>query len=540
MLTGDYRILIEVFGGLSILLYGIHLLGANLQRILGSRLEEIIRKYGEKPVSGIIAGAGVTAIIQSSGTVAMMLIGFISAGLMSLKSAVPVMLGSSIGGTITVQLASLKIGVFAMPILFIGFIFFSYFTNRTYRSLGKAAIGLGLLFLGMDFILSGTELLLRSPHSLVIYNYLDKNGPLSIFVAALFTFLIQSASASSVLVLSLASADIIDTRTGLFLILGVNLGASLKIVFLALRGKKFSPALSFIHLMFNFFGLTIFILFFRYYHLLVVATSHDVGQEIANAHTIYNVISTLLFIPLIPFAVKIAEKYVSYSHVTSKAGISILDKRLIYTPSIALEQVNKAVVNMAKTTYEMLENSKMMLFDERVELLKKVQEEEDEIDEMTGNISEYTMRISEQNLTKKDSLKLYSLMHILTDIEHMSDHILVLGETISRLKESKIVFTEKAMHELTAIFGKLKLMQNLVIKSLEENNLELASEIMKHENKVDEIVKRSFSNHIERVKNGTCTVESGKYFAEILGNLERIGDHSDNVAYAVIDRFRYK
>ena len=540
MLTSDYRILIEIFGGLSILLYGIHLLGANLQRILGSKLEEIIKKYGERPVGGIIAGAGVTAIIQSSGTVAMMLIGFISAGLMSLKSAVPVMLGSSIGGTITVQLASFKVGIFAMPILFIGFIFFSYFTNRTYRSLGKAAIGLGLLFLGMDFILSGTELLLRSPYSMMIYRYLDANGPLAIFVAALFTFLIQSASASSVLVLSLASADIIDVRTGLFLILGVNLGASLKIVFLALRGKKFSPALSFIHLMFNFFGLAIFILFYKYYHLLVAMTSPDVGREIANAHTIYNIISALLFIPLVPFAIKMAEKYVSYSHAMDEAGISILDKRLIYTPSIALEQVNKAVVSMAKITYEMLENSKMMLFDERVELVKKIQEEEDKIDEMTGSISEYTMRISEQNLTKKDSLKLYSLMHILTDIEHMSDHILVLGETIFKFKEDKVVFTEKAMHELTAIFGKLKLMQNLVIKSLEENNLELANEIMKHENKVDEIVKRSFSNHIERVKNGTCTVESGKYFAEILGNLERIGDHSDNVAYAVIDRFRYR
>lgn len=195
---------------------------------------------------------------------------------------------------------------------------------------------------------------------------------------------------------------------------------------------------------------------------------------------------------------------------------------------------------MAKITYEMLENAKLMLFEEKIELAKKVQDKENEIDEMTGSISEYAMRISEQNLTKKDSLKLYSLMHILTDIEHMSDHILVLSETIFKLKECKIVFSEKAMRELTAIFGKLKMMQNLVIKSLEENNLDLANEIMKHENKVDEIVKKSFSNHIERVKNGSCTVENGTYFADLLGNLERIGDYSDNVAYAVIDRFRYK
>lgn len=539
MQTNDYRIFIEIAGGLSILLYGIHLLGANMQRVLGSKLEQIIKNYGKNPLTGVFAGASVTGLIQSSGTIAMMLIGFISAGIMSLESAVPVLLGSSIGGTVTVQLASLKVGIYAMPILFIGFIFFTYFTNRVYRSLGKAAIGLGLLFLGMDFILSGTELLLRSQYSVVIYNLLSFNDPLAVFIAMLFTFVIQSASASSVLVLSLGSSEIIDLRTALFLILGVNLGASLKIVYLALRGKKFSPILSFMHLAFNFFGLAIFMFFFRYYYAFVAVSSENIAVQIANSHTLYNIVSTILFMPLVPFAVKMTEKYLPRAE-GKKIGNSYLDKRLIYTPSIALDQVNKAVANMARINYEMLEDAKMMIFEERTDVLKKIQEMEDEIDELTGVISEYTMRISEQNLTKRDSMKLYSLMHILTDIEHMSDHILVLAETIFELKEKKIIFSEKAMRELTAIFGKLKMMQNLVIKSLEEENLELANEIMKHENKVDEIVKKSFSNHIERIKSGICTVEGGGYFAELLGNLERIGDHSDNIAYAVKDRFRYK
>lgn len=539
MIGTDYEIFIEIAGGLSVLLYGIHLLGANLQRVLGSKLEAVIKNYGKNPITGIVVGTGVTAIIQSSGTVAMMLIGFISSGQMSLVNAVPVMLGSSIGGTITVQLASMKIGIYAMPILFMGFIFFSYFTNRVERSLGKAAIGLGLLFLGMDFILSGSELLLRSPYSAVLYNFLSASGPMTLFATSLFTFLIQSASASSVLVLSLASSDIIDIRTALYMILGVNLGASLKIVYLAVRGKKFSPALSIVHLIFNFFGVAMFIFFFNYYYDLVIATSFNPGFEVANAHTLYNVINTVLFMPFMPYILKVVEKYVSKGK-TELSVNSILDKRLIYTPSIALGEVNKAVVNMAKITYEMLENSKLMLFEERVDLLEKIRNEEEEIDDLTGKISEYTMRVSEQNLTKKDSLKLYSMMHILTDIEHMSDHILLLSETIFRLKEENVKFSDKALRELTAIFGKLKLMQNLIIKSLEEDNLELANEIMKHENKVDEIVKKSFSNHMVRIKRGLCSVEGGTYFAELLGNLERIGDYSDNVAYAVIDRFRYK
>lgn len=539
MIGTDYEIFIEIAGGLSVLLYGIHLLGANLQRVLGSKLEEILKNYGRNPVTGIIVGAGATAVIQSSGTVAMMLIGFISSAQMSLLNAVPVMLGSNIGGTITVQLASLKIGIYAMPILFMGFIFFSYFSTRTKRSLGKAAIGLGLLFLGMDFILKGTELLLQSPYSLVIYNNLSAIGPSAALAAAVFTFILQSASAMSVLVLSLASSDIIDLRTALYLVLGVSLGSSIKIVYLSLKGKKFSPALSFVHLMFNFFGLVIFILFFPGYYNLVVATSDNVGMRVANAHTMYNVVNTILFMPLVPIFVKIAKRYVGAEKM-DQSRISILDKRLIYTPSIALSEGNKAVVVMAKITYAMLEDAKTMLFEDKIELAENIQKSEMEIDKLTGNISEYTMRISEQNLTKKDSLKLYSTMHILTDIEHMSDYILLLSQTILKQKKNNIRFSEKAMRELSAIFGKLKMMQNLIIKSLEEDNLELASEIMRHENKVDEIVKKSFSNHMERIKNGVCSVESGSYFSELLGNLERIGDHSDNVAYAVTDRFRLK
>jgi phosphate:Na+ symporter len=197
-------------------------------------------------------------------------------------------------------------------------------------------------------------------------------------------------------------------------------------------------------------------------------------------------------------------------------------------------------VDMAKIACKMLENTRLIFFENKLELAEKVEKMEDDMDEMTGKISEYIVQISWQNLSKKDSMKIYSLMHIVTDLEHLADHLLTVSKLLVELKEKNIKFSEKADRELMAVFGKLKIMQNLVIKSLEEDNLKLAFEIIKHENKVDEIVKKSYSNHLERLRKGTCDFESGEYFVELLNNLERVGDHSDNIAYAVVDRFKYK
>ena len=272
---------------------------------------------------------------------------------------------------------------------------------------------------------------------------------------------------------------------------------------------------------------------------MIINTSGDIGRQIANAHTLYNIINALIFIPFIPLTVKLVNKYIAPRKIEKKR-LSYLNRKLLYTPSVALNQSNRAVVNMAEITSEMLENTRLIFFENKLELAKEVEKMEDEIDEMTEKISEYIVQISWQNLSKKDSMKLYSLMHIVTDLEHLADHLLTVSELLVELKEEKIKFSEKAERELLAIFGKLKIMQNLVIKALEEDNLKLAHEIIKHENKVDEIVKKSHNNHLNRLEKKICKFEGSGYFAELLNNLERIGDHADNIAYAVVDRFKYK
>ena len=535
----ELKTVFEIIGGLAFLLYGIHLLGVSLQKVLGFRLEEILKKTNNNPIKGLAIGAGITSIIQSSGTTTIMLIGFLDAGLLELKSAIPVMLGANIGGTITTQFASFQIGMYALPILAAGVFVHIFSTRKVYKNYGEALIGFSFLFLGMNYIFSGTYSLSFDANAVHFIRSFSSSAVPAVLTAAAVTLFLRSSSATAIFTVALCVAGIIEIKPALFLILGINLGASLKIVYFALRKKSFLSRLTLIHLLFNLFGLLIFSIFFEPFYRLTIMTSDDIGRQVANAHTLYNIINALILLPFIPFVAKFVNKHISMNTVKKKK-LFYLSRKLLYTPSVALNQTNRAVVDMAKIVYEMLENSRLIFFENKLELAKEVEKMEDEIDEMTEKVSEYIVQISWQNLSKKDSMKLYSLMHIVTDIEHLSDHLLTVSELLVNLKEKNIKFSEKADRELVAVFGKLKIMQNLVIKSLEEDNLELAHKIIKHENKVDEIVKKCYNNHLERLKKGVCGFEGSKYFAELLNNLERVGDHSDNIAYAIVDRFKYK
>ena len=532
-------ILFQIIGGIAILLYGIHLSGVSLQKMLGFRLERVLKKTSENPIKGLAIGTGITSLIQSSGTTMIMLIGFIGAGLLTLKGAIPVMFGANIGSTITIQLAAFKLGLYALPILTAGVFIHIFSIRKIYKNFGEALIGFSFLFLGMNFIFTGTQALSLNESAVTVINIIGSSAFLSISIAAVLAVILRSSSAVSVFIVALGVAQIIDLKAAIFLIFGVNLGSSLKIIYLTISGKGFFGRIAFVNLLFNLLGIFALLIFFKYFYYLISATSSDVGRQIANAHTLYNIIAAFIFIPIVPFVLKIMDKYAPFKK-GGERELFYLNRKLLYTPSVALNQVNRAVVEMGKISYEMLEDSRLILFEGKTELLKKIEENEDKIDEMTEKISEYTTQISQQNLTKKDAMRLYSSMHILTDTEHLCDHILTVSELLVDLKNDKIDFSEKAVFELTAVFGRLKIMQNLVIKSLDENNLHLAHEIIKHENKVDEIVKKAHSNHIERIDKEMCPLENAKYFSELLNNLERIGDHYDNIAYAVVDRFKYK
>ncbi|MDD3006829.1 MAG: Na/Pi cotransporter family protein [Candidatus Pacebacteria bacterium] len=538
----NIKILFDIVGGIALILYGTHLSGVNLQKMLGSYLEEILKKAGKNPVRGVTTGAAITGIINSGGTTTVMLFGLITGGIMTLKEAVPVMLGASIGSTLATQLASMHIEGYALVFLTVGVFIHLSTKKKILKMAGEAIIGLSLLFLGVGFVFLGTDALADNVLFVKIVEYFLAMSALKTIIAGIvITLMLQSAMAASILAVALGAASIIDLRSALFLVLGINLGSGLKVVYFALRGENFSGKLAFVRLLFGLTGFAVFILLFPYFFSFAQMSAMDAGRQIANAHTFYNIVSTLIFMPFVPLAVKISERVSSRSKPLNKNQLFYLDQKLICTPSVSLAQVKRGAVEMAKISFDMLESTKKILFEGKAENLEAVKRDEEKIDVMTEKITEYTIRISQQNLSQRDKLKLYSFMHVLADIEHLADHVLKVAEICVDMQiNQRVEFSKKAKVELSGVFGKLKIMQNLVIKALDENNPKLANEIIRHENKVDEIIKKITANHQERIKEGLCSPEAGKYFTDILHNLERVGDHYDNVAFAVIDRFRHE
>ena len=527
-----------IFGGLAVVIYGVGLLGKNVQKIMGERLEKILKKAGDKPTAkGAIAGVATTFLVQSGSTITLILMAFVSAGVMGLGGAAGIMLGANIGATITAQLAACQIGVYFLLILIIGFLVYNFSRRRVYRYLGKAVFGLGILFLGVTLVLEGAELLQGSTGFLETLSQISSIPWLIIFLAVLLTIAIQSGSAAAVLIIALGVKEIINLDFAIFFILGINLGISFKMLILAHKGKHYSGRIAASHFVFNFLGVIIFLALFPFMKSFIIFSSSEIGRQIANAHTFFNIINAVILFPLVPFLVNKIDELLP-RRIIKKSKLDYLDKRLIFTPSIALSHANRGVVRMSKIAYKMLEDCHEMIFNGKSELLKSVEKNEDKIDAMTGKISNYLILISQQSLNKKESMKLYSLLHILTDIERMCDHILIIARTADKISERRIIFSDRAMRELTAVFGKIKIIQNLVIKTLKENRLDLAREVMEHENKVDEIIKKVHSKHLERIEKNICSAEAGNLFVTLLNNFERVGDHSDNIAYAVSDMFK--
>lgn len=522
-------------GGIFLTLYGIHISGTNLQKILGSHLEEILKKAKGNSFKGLVIGAATTGAIHSSSTTAIMLIGLITGSFMGLVDTIPIILGASIGSTIVTQIASIRIGGLALLIMSAGVFTHLSARNKINMQAGEAMTGFGFIFLGAQLMFSAVAAMSSSAAFLQVMNVFAELPGLALLCGTFLTVISGSTAIASILAVALGMSGVADLSTALFMILGINLGSSFKDALLTLRRKNFSGKLALIHIVSNLIGVLSFLILFGFFRRLVEFTSADPARQIANAHTLYNVISALIFIPFIPSAIRLVQKNFPDSPMIEKEELSYLDRKLVCTPSVSLAQVNNGTVEMARVSCEMLELSRAMFFEEKPDLFENICRCEDRIDGMTERISEYIIRISQQNLGRDDAMKLYSLMRIVADIERLCDHIVFVADIFASIQKDKTVFSEKAKNEIAAIYGKLRIMQNLIIKSMSESNVKLANEINGHENKVDEIIKKISANSQKRLEDGACSQEADRYFSNILCHLERVGDHYDNIAYAIID-----
>jgi len=530
-LTLDFvQIGFGLFGGLALFLYGMNLLSTGLQKAAGDRLRSWIEKLTNNNIKGVGVGAITTAVLQSSSITTVMLVGLINAGLISLPQAIPVIMGANIGTTITAQLVAFNIGYLALPIIAIGFGLSTLGKKTSHKYVGQVILGFGLLFLGMNTMSAGMKPLRLDP---VAVEYLAELGKVPLFgigAGAVFTALIQSSSATSGIVIAMASEKIIDLPGAIALIIGANIGTCITILFASFGSTLTSKRAALSHIIFNVFGALLFFVIFNPFVSLVSGTAVDLPRQIANAHVLFNVSATLIMLPLVGVMLFVVKKLLPGKEICIDGGIKYLDERTLGAPAIAISQAEKEIERMGEMALDTFEDSIKAFKQKDLAIVKVVEKREQGVDKLDDAIETFLVKITRQELNKQQSKRVAALVHSISDIERVSDHANNIGELAERVIKEKIVFSRLALTEIDTMFKKSKDCYSKSLRVLIKGDKVLAQKVLALERELDSLQVKFEQNNFERTQSKKCTANSSIVFAELIRNLERISDHSRNIA----------
>lgn len=525
-------------GGLALFLYGMQMMSTGLEAAAGNRMKSILEKLTSNRVKGVLVGAAITAVIQSSSATTVMVVGFVNSGLMTLKQAVWVIMGANIGTTITGQLIALDIGAIAPLFAIAGVGAIMFIKSEKVHHISSIFAGLGILFMGMDMMGAAMSPLKESEAFISLMTKFD-NPLLGILVGALFTAVIQSSSASVGILQALASTGMIPLSSAVFVLFGQNIGTCITAVLASIGMKVNAKRTTVIHLLFNIIGtvlFTVICLVTPYVTWIEAMTPGDPVAQIANAHTVFNIVTTLL---LLPFGTHMANIAVRILPDSKKADDE--DLRLKYIrpfessyaighSAVAVSQVRDEVNRMRDMVAKNISDSfdSLVQYDEK--LRKKVSEREEYIDFLNKGISEYIVSLMASEMNMSDSRKINGYYAIISNLERIGDHAVNLAEYGDDMRKWEIDFSDTVKEELNEMKAQcIAALDNL--KEVTSENVErILSQAVIIEQKTDDMRDKYFKKQMQRLKKGKCKPQSGIVFSEILTDFERMGDHALNIA----------
>jgi len=521
-------------GGLALFLYGLRILSSALKRAIGDRMRGLLERLTGRTYRGAIVGALTSGILQSSSMTMVLLIGLINAGALTLAQGVGVMLGSEIGTTLTAQIIAFKVGHYYLPIIAIGFLLAEIFRGRRTGDAGRIILGFGILFLGMDIVSNGLRGLAETDGVLGLLRLCGNRVLLGVLVGAGVTAVIQSSSAMTALVIASGAAGLLTLPAAIALILGANIGTTITAQIASIGSSLSSRRLAVTQLLVNLIGVAAFIPWIVPYSRLVEATAGSLTRQIANAHTFFNVLVTLLLIPCVGMLVRIVTRIVPGREESGAARPEHLSDEFLATPTIAVQQGHREILRMGELTAAMLAAAKSGVLTGDLTETAVVFETEDSIDQLQGAIDDFLDRIDGSTLSPRDERRLHVLLHITTDIERVGDHAVNIAQRAERIRRERIAFSADALREIDDMFTKAVELYDLSLQALQNEDPDLAEEAVERERTLDRLEDAYKANHIARVEEGTCDPDAGILFVEILHNLERIGDHAVNIAGDVL------
>ena len=529
---------LALLGGLALFLYGMQMMSTGLEAAAGNRMKSILEKLTSNRVKGVLVGAAITAGFQSSSATTVMVVGVVNSGLMTLKQAVWVIMGANIGTTITGQLIALDIGAIAPLFAIAGVGAIMFIKSEKVHHISSIFAGLGILFMGMDMMGAARSPLKESEAFISLMTKFD-NPLLGILVGALFTAVIQSSSASVGILQALASTGMIPLSSAVFVLFGQNIGTCITAVLASIGMKVNAKRTTVIHLLFNIIGavlFTVICLVTPYVTWIEAMTPGDPVAQIANAHTVFNIVTTLL---LLPFGTHMANIAVRILPDSKKADDE--DLRLKYIrpfessyaighSAVAVSQVRDEVNRMRDMVAKNISDSfdSLVQYDEK--LRKKVSEREEYIDFLNKGISEYIVSLMASEMNMSDSRKINGYYAIISNLERIGDHAVNLAEYGDDMRKWEIDFSDTVKEELNEMKAQcIAALDNL--KEVTSENVErILSQAVIIEQKTDDMRDKYFKKQMQRLKKGKCKPQSGIVFSEILTDFERMGDHALNIA----------
>lgn len=518
-----------LIGGLGLFLYGMKLMGDGLENAAGDKLKGILEKITSNPIKGVFVGALVTAVIQSSSATTVMVVSFVNAGLMNLMQAAGVIMGANIGTTITAQMVSFKLDTIAPIVIGIGVVIMMIGKKKKTRDLASIAVGFGILFMGMGVMSASMKPIAEAQAFQDFIMVVGENRLLGILAGLGMTAIVQSSSATTGILVALATTGTISMDVAMPVILGCNIGTCVTALLASLGANKTAKKAALIHLLFNVFGTIIFIPLMTPLIHIVEQTDGNVARQVANAHTIFNVTVTLLMLPLTKYLVKIVNKILPGNEVIEKDGAIYLDKNLLETPVVAYSQVVKETVRMADKSIENLELAMKAFVEADEEAIKKVYKNESIINTLEKEITDYLVELSQLELPQADIESIAPTYHVINDIERVGDHAKNIAELAIEKMNNQVNLGDTAMDELKAMYDiTLESLKTSVIAYQSKGEVDKAK-IEKLETEINVFEKGLRVKNIERLNEKACSANSSVIFLDLISNLERIGDHAYNI-----------
>lgn len=544
----DWKDVLNLLGGLCLFLFGMNIMGSALERRAGNNLKMLLGRMTTKKSAGLLTGIVVTAVIQSSSAATVMVVGFVNSGLMTLRQAINVIMGANIGTTVTAWILSLsgigegnlvmqilKPTSFSPVLALIGIIFYMFCKNKKKNDTGLILLGFATLMYGMS-TMSGSVAGLANVEGFRRLFIMFENPILGVAAGAVVTAIIQSSSASVGILQALSVTGQITLGSAIPIIMGQNIGTCVTSLLSSVGTNKNAKRAAAVHLLFNIIGTVVClaVFFFIKYLIRPAALGNSIGYlEIAVCHSVFNVLCTLLLLPMTGLLERLANRIVSDSDRPEKTAE--LDERLLATPPIALERCRVVTIDMAKAAVTAMKDALSCLTDYTPELAKRVRDNEEKTDHYEDIIGTYLVKLSSSHKSEQDSAKATEILKLISDIERISDHSVDILESVEELLDKKLSFSEHGKKELAVLSAAVNEILDLSFDSFAYSDLSKAGMVEPLEQIIDSLKDQMRTRHIYRLQHGKCSIETGFIWSDLLTSLERTSDHCSNIAACVID-----